>query len=265
MEARAHSVEKRQLAYILARQQVRFPTGDDALDEVMNNTRLADQFEVLAKELDVVEPKTAEDVYKSQMEPRKHPWRTAPWAARRIASDARANQRCCAPLFVWLRLHGASGPALFGNAQADSAKANLAISFVNGFVNAGFRKDKLLTTEDGQGWIFKHKEHGRCSRPSPRVFPPAPADPSRGQCRATPSRPGSPCRDVERDRRPRPRLPVGRRCRPHAGRQVPVLARGYDQSTWRRARACAPLLAHGVSLALVRVTAVRRLAHAPVA
>jgi len=61
---------RRQLAYILASHQVRFATGDDALDEVINNTRLADQFEILARELDVLEPKTAEDVYKTLTESR---------------------------------------------------------------------------------------------------------------------------------------------------------------------------------------------------
>ena len=71
---RRSRVEQRQLAYLLARQQVRFPTGNDELDEVMNNTRLAEQFEVLAKELDVLEPKTAEDVYKSQLEQRTCAW-----------------------------------------------------------------------------------------------------------------------------------------------------------------------------------------------
>ena len=42
----------------------------------------------------------------------------------------------------------------------DSAKQNLASSFVNGFVNAAFGKDKLLT-EDGNKWIYKHNDHGR--------------------------------------------------------------------------------------------------------
>jgi len=41
----------------------------------------------------------------------------------------------------------------------DSARQNLAASFVNSFVNAGFGVDKLLT-EDGNKWIYKNKEHG---------------------------------------------------------------------------------------------------------
>ena len=44
----------------------------------------------------------------------------------------------------------------------DSARQNLASSFVNGFVNAGFGQDKLLM-EDGQNWLFKNKDHGQMS------------------------------------------------------------------------------------------------------
>lgn len=44
----------------------------------------------------------------------------------------------------------------------DSARQNLASSFVNGFVNAGFGQDKLLMT-DGNKWLFKNKEHGMMS------------------------------------------------------------------------------------------------------
>ena len=38
----------------------------------------------------------------------------------------------------------------------------MASSFVNGFVNAAFGTDKLLT-EDGNKWIYKNKEHGMMS------------------------------------------------------------------------------------------------------
>ena len=44
----------------------------------------------------------------------------------------------------------------------DSARQNLASSFVNGFVNAAFGQDKLLT-EDGNKWIYKHNDHGTSS------------------------------------------------------------------------------------------------------
>uniref|UniRef100_A0A671PZW9 26S proteasome non-ATPase regulatory subunit 2 n=1 Tax=Sinocyclocheilus anshuiensis TaxID=1608454 RepID=A0A671PZW9_9TELE len=46
--------------------------------------------------------------------------------------------------------------------QVDSARMNLASSFVNGFVNAAFGQDKLLT-EDGNKWLYKNKDHGMLS------------------------------------------------------------------------------------------------------
>ena len=56
-------------------------------------------------------------------------------------------------MFVKCLLGVSSGVAL------DSARQNLASSFVNSFVNAAFGADKLLT-EDGNKWIYKNKEHG---------------------------------------------------------------------------------------------------------
>ena len=44
-------------------------------------------------------------------------------------------------------------------ANVDSARQNLASSFVNGFVNAAFGQDKLLF-EEGNKWLYKNKEHG---------------------------------------------------------------------------------------------------------
>jgi 26S proteasome regulatory subunit N1 len=70
-----------------------------------------------------MEPKTPEDVYKSHLENSRTP---------------------------------------FGSSQIDSARQNLAASFVNGFVNAGFGQDKLLM-EDGNKWLYKNKEHGMLS------------------------------------------------------------------------------------------------------
>jgi 26S proteasome regulatory subunit N1 len=44
----------------------------------------------------------------------------------------------------------------------DSAKQNLASSFVNAFVNCGFGKD-LLVTPEGSDWLYKNKDHGMLS------------------------------------------------------------------------------------------------------
>jgi len=46
--------------------------------------------------------------------------------------------------------------------NVDSAKQNLASTFVNAFVNAGFRRDKLITDE-GSKWIYKNRDLGMMS------------------------------------------------------------------------------------------------------
>lgn len=47
----------------------------------------------------------------------------------------------------------------FGNVNVDSARQNLASSFVNAFLNAGFGSDKLLMDEKSK-WIYKNKDIG---------------------------------------------------------------------------------------------------------
>lgn len=59
---------KRQLAFILARQQVNVDTDDEALAEVLNNTKLSENFKRFGKELNVGEAKSLEDIYKSHLE-----------------------------------------------------------------------------------------------------------------------------------------------------------------------------------------------------
>lgn len=51
------------------------------------------------------------------------------------------------------------------SANVDSARNNLASTFVNAFVNAGFGKDKLMITDDenSSSWIYKTKEYGMTS------------------------------------------------------------------------------------------------------
>lgn len=48
------------------------------------------------------------------------------------------------------------------SANVDSARNNLASSFVNGFVNAGFGRDKMVVpdAESTNNWIYKTKDHG---------------------------------------------------------------------------------------------------------
>ncbi|KAL1933180.1 hypothetical protein VTP01DRAFT_8858 [Rhizomucor pusillus] len=116
---------KKQMAFQLARQQIQIETDDSELNECLNNTHLSRYFISLARELDVLEPKTPEDIYKSYLE----------------------NHR-----------------VTFG-ANVDSARNNLAASFVNGFVNAGFGKDKLVVAdgETSNSFVYKTKDHGMIS------------------------------------------------------------------------------------------------------
>ncbi|CAG9809881.1 unnamed protein product [Chironomus riparius] len=119
---------QKQLAFMLGRQQVllELPEGYanfEDLTDIMSNSLLNAHFLNLARELDIMEPKTPEDVYKSHLD------------------NSRAH---------------------FGSSGVDSARQNLAASFVNGFVNAGFGQDKLLM-EDGNKWLYKNKEHGMFS------------------------------------------------------------------------------------------------------
>ena len=121
---------KCQLAFILGQQRIWMELeGEDAEDEdlqqCLNNTKLPEYFKSLAKELNVLDPKVPEDIYKSHLESS----RTA------------------------------------GLTNTDSARHNLASSFVNAFVNAGFGQDKLMLVEGGvkQSWIWKVKEEGMIS------------------------------------------------------------------------------------------------------
>eukprot|EP00887_Chlorella_sp_A99_P000106 scaffold16.g106.t1 len=115
------AVERRQLAYILARQGLVLDleegpaaVADDeereALQQIISNSKLSEHYLSLARDLDVVEAKTPEDVYKSHLVEGRAP----------------------------------AGPAV------DSARANLAATFVNAFVNAGFGQDKLVTASSGE-------------------------------------------------------------------------------------------------------------------
>jgi len=119
---------QKQLAFMLGRHQFYLELPEeredyDDLTEIMSNSHLNNHFLNLARELDIMEAKTPDDVYKSHLD----------------------NVR----------------PA-FGSGAVDSARQNLASSFVNGFINTGFGQDKLLM-EDGNKWLYKNKEHGMLS------------------------------------------------------------------------------------------------------
>lgn len=120
---------KRQMAFLIARQRIQLdvPEGeeeDPELADCLNNIRLPDYFKALAKELNILDPKTPDDIYKTHLESS----RTA------------------------------------GLTNTDSARHNLASAFVNAFVNAGFGNDKMmLVQENKSSWVWKTKDEGMLS------------------------------------------------------------------------------------------------------
>ena len=118
---------KKQMAFQIARQQIwlDYPVESDEdaeIAECLNNTKLPEHFKALAKELNILEPKTTEDIYKSHLE------------SSRVS----------------------------GLTNVDSARHNLASAFVNAFANAGFGSDKLMLVGDGRGsWVWRTKDEGR--------------------------------------------------------------------------------------------------------
>jgi len=129
-ESTSDKALQKQLAFILARQRINLELEGDLeedteLQECLNNTKLPEHFKSLAKELNILDPKVPEDIYKSHLESS----RTA------------------------------------GLTNTDSARHNLASAFVNAFVNAGFGEDKLMLVEGGvkSSWIWKVKEEGQIS------------------------------------------------------------------------------------------------------
>ena len=117
-----------QLGFILSQQNSSFklPDEDQEVQDTISNVKLADYFQYLTKELNLLDPKVPEDIYKSHLENSKFGL-------------------------------GTSG-------SIDSAKQNLAAAFVNAFVNQGFGKDKLVQTdEDNKSWIYRTKGKGMVS------------------------------------------------------------------------------------------------------
>ncbi|RPB29371.1 26S proteasome regulatory complex, non-ATPase subcomplex, Rpn1 subunit [Terfezia boudieri ATCC MYA-4762] len=116
---------KKQLSFLVARQHICLKSDDGEILECLSNSHLSDHYLALGKELNILEPKTPDDIYKSYLE----------------------NAR--------------TGP---GSGNMDSARHNLASTFVNAFVNAGFCKDTYMLVEDeAKSWVYKNKDQGMIS------------------------------------------------------------------------------------------------------
>ncbi|XP_065855782.1 26S proteasome non-ATPase regulatory subunit 2 homolog A-like isoform X2 [Euphorbia lathyris] len=132
-------LRKKQFCYIVARHGVTFELDDEMTEEdedryllqgIINNSKLSEGYLTLARDIEVMEPKSPEDIYKAHL------------------LEGRAS----------------------AGASVDSARQNLAATFVNAFVNAGFGQDKLMTvpSDSSSGgssgnWLFKNKKHGKAS------------------------------------------------------------------------------------------------------
>ncbi|KAI0874671.1 armadillo-type protein [Hypoxylon argillaceum] len=127
---------KKQLAFVIGRQKIALKLLSNgasieendqhgqALEEAAGNIKLSEYFKTLGKELNILEPKTTEDIYKSHLE------------SSRVA----------------------------GMTNLDSARHNLAAGFVNAFVNAGFGNDKMMLNDDEKDtWVWKTKDEGMMS------------------------------------------------------------------------------------------------------
>uniref|UniRef100_A0A0D9WTR5 26S proteasome non-ATPase regulatory subunit 2 homolog n=1 Tax=Leersia perrieri TaxID=77586 RepID=A0A0D9WTR5_9ORYZ len=128
---------KEQFSYIIARHGLSIKIDDVmaadkyqevVLQEIIWNSELSERYLTLARDIEVMEPKSPEDAH---------------------LIDGQRSRR----------------------SSHDSARQNLAATFVNAFVNAGFGQDKLMNApSDSSGndsfklhWIFKNKEDGKAS------------------------------------------------------------------------------------------------------
>lgn len=113
---------QKQMAFMLGRQRNPYESDDPDLNQIISQEKLSEHYKQLARDLDQMEPKHPDSIFKTHLEERK-----------------------------------------IGEAQLDSAKQNLAKTYVNAFVNAGLCNDTLISKRE-QGvddWIFQNKDEGQ--------------------------------------------------------------------------------------------------------
>lgn len=124
---------RKQLAYILARQRLSLSPQtikqlDDAetMENILNNTLLSDHFLALAKDLEILEPKTPEDIYKSHLQD-----------SLRVAAAPSARHNLATSLVNALVNAGFGTDRLVTGAEVEA--------------------------EESKSWIYKTKDHGLLS------------------------------------------------------------------------------------------------------
>lgn len=111
---------QKQLGFILARQNYGLFVDNEEVQQCINNNHAHRYFQYLVTELNLLAPKVPEDIYKSHLETSFYPPST----------------------------------------KMESGKKNLAAAFVNGFINAGYSDEKLISKEK---WVYKTRDEGRLS------------------------------------------------------------------------------------------------------
>lgn len=122
METCEDETTLKQMAYMIGRQRIGFETENEDLHKIISYEFLSTSYISLGRELDVLQPKTPEQIYKMHLEERK-----------------------------------GSAP----QTQIHSARQNLASTYVNAFVNAGFGTDTLITTDTANQWLGNVKDNGK--------------------------------------------------------------------------------------------------------
>jgi 26S proteasome regulatory subunit N1 len=121
MEACPDELIKKQMAFMLGRQRNPYESDNDEINQIIAQEKLSEYYKQLARDLDQMEPKHPDAIFKTHLEERK-----------------------------------------VGEAQLDSAKQNLAKTYVNAFVNAGLCNDLLISKKEGtDDWVFSNKDSGQ--------------------------------------------------------------------------------------------------------
>lgn len=100
-------VTLKQMAFMLARQRNPYIIeDDDEIAKIVSNERLSEHYKSLGRDLSVFEPKHPDQIFKTHLEDKRNK---------------------------------------YGGSGVDYAKKNLAVTYVNAFVNAGFGSDLLIS------------------------------------------------------------------------------------------------------------------------
>lgn len=115
----------KQMAYMLGRQRNPYESEHaelkDELNQIISQERLGENYKQLARDLDQMEPKDPESIFKTHLDERP-----------------------------------------VADANLDSAKQNLAKTYVNAFVNAGLSNDLLICKKEAaDDWVFSNKDEGQ--------------------------------------------------------------------------------------------------------